>query len=30
VTRLLPKSDPLPPSLEARLRAALAEIERDG
>jgi hypothetical protein len=30
VTRLLPKRDPLPPSLEARLRAALAEIERDG
>ena len=28
VTRLLPKSDPLPPALEARLRAALAEIER--
>ena len=29
VTRLLPKHDPLPPALEARLRAALAaESER--
>ena len=30
VTRLLPKADPLPPALEARLRAALAEAERGG
>jgi anti-sigma factor RsiW len=29
VTRLLPKNDPLPPALEARLRAALAEIESE-
>ncbi len=29
VTRLLPKNDPLPPAFEQRLRAMLAEVERE-